>query len=173
MAKPWEDEGARRPVPRALLRGWKRCLGADRETPHRPTPLRDAGPSFSRRGRRLSSDSGSVLIEAIVAVAIVAMMLAVTYRSVGDSVLRARAAEASRTAMMGAQSRLASVGAEIPLTPGETTGVDGAYSWRVEIAPVDEDASAMGRLLSVTASVRDREPTDRAVLRTLRLEPAG
>ena len=129
-----------------------------------------AGPSFSRKGRRVS-ESGSALIEAVVAVAIVAMMLAVTYRSVGDSVLRARAAEASRTAMMVAQSRLALVGSEIPLQPGETTGVDGGYSWRVEIAPAEAGPSAVGQLLSVTASVRDRGPADRAVLRTLRLEP--
>ena len=120
---------------------------------------------------RASRDAGSVLVEAMVAVAIVAMMLAVSYRAVGDSVLRARAAEASRAAMMVAQSRLASVGPEIPLAPGQTTGVDGAFTWRIDIAPADEAPSGMGRLLSVTASVRDRGPADRAVLRTLRLGP--
>ncbi len=119
-------------------------------------------------------EAGSVLVEAMVAVAIIAMMLAVTYRAVGESVLRSRAAEASRTAAMIAQSRLAAVGAEIPLTPGETTGVDGDFAWRVEIDPTNEDASTMGHLLAVTASVSGRSGgTDRAVLRTLRLSPAG
>ncbi len=120
-------------------------------------------------------ESGSVLVEAMVAVAVIAMMLAVTYRSVGQSVLQSRAAEASRAAVMIAQSRLALVGAEIPLTPGETTGVDGDFTWRVRIdpAPVD-DASAMGSLFSVTASVRDRAgKADRAILRTERLGPTG
>ena len=121
----------------------------------------------------MSPDSGSVLVEAMVAVAIIAMMLAVTYRSVGESVLRARAAEASRTALMIAQSRLALVGAEIPLAPGETTGVDGDYTWRVDIADAPEDPSAMGRLLAVTASVTDRKGAERGVLRTLRLGPVG
>jgi len=119
-------------------------------------------------------EAGSVLVEAMVAVAIIAMMLAVTYRTVGESVLRSRAAEASRTAVMIAQSRLAMVGSEIPLTLGETTGVDGDFAWRVEIDPAVEDTSAMGHLLAVTASVRGRSNgADRAVLRTLRLGPAG
>lgn len=119
-------------------------------------------------------EAGSALVEAMVAVAIIAMMLAVTYRSVGESVLRSRAAEASRTAAMIAQSRLALVGSEIPLTPGETTGVDGDFAWRIEIDSTEEDASATGHLLAVTASVRGASGgADRAVLRTLRLAPAG
>jgi len=110
----------------------------------------------------------------MVAVAVIAMMLAVTYRAVGESVLRSRAAEASRNAVMIAQSRLALVGAEIPLAPGETTGVDGDFAWRVRIDPAPEDPSATGHLLAVTASVRDRAgAADRAVLRTLRLGPVG
>jgi hypothetical protein len=123
---------------------------------------------------RREKDAGSVLVEAMVAVAVIAMMLAVTYRAVGESVLRARAAEASRAAVMIAQSRLAMVGAEIPLSPGQTAGVDGDFTWRVAIEPAPEDASSMGRLMTVTAAVRDRAGgADRAVLRTLRLEPAG
>jgi hypothetical protein len=120
----------------------------------------------------LRREAGSVLVEAMVATAVIAMMLAVTYRAVGESVLRSRAAEASRVAVMVAQSRLAMVGADIPLSPGETTGVDGDFTWRVEITPAPEDASAMGHLLAVTAAVRDRAgASDRAVLRTLRLGP--
>ena len=124
--------------------------------------------------REIPPDAGSVLVEAMVAVAVIAMMLAVTYRAVGDSVLRSRAAETSRTAAMIAQSRLAAVGAEIPLAPGATTGVDGDFTWRVDIEPAPEDPSTMGHLLSVTARVRDgKRATDRAVLRTLRLGPVG
>ena len=128
--------------------------------------------SKGRAGRY--RDSGSVLVEAIVAVAVIAMMLAVTYRAVGESVVRSRAAEASRTAVMIAQSHMDLVGAEIPLTPGETTGVDGDFAWRIQILPAEADTSSMGPLLLVTASVRDRGGgTDRAVLRTERLGPVG
>jgi hypothetical protein len=119
-------------------------------------------------------DSGSALIEAMVALAIVAMMLAVSYRTVGESVLHARAAEASRTAAMIAQSRLALVGGEIPLASGQTTGVDGDFEWRVDVAPADAAPSAMGRLMAVNAGVRERgDRADRVVLHTLRLAPAG
>ena len=126
------------------------------------------------RASHSRSEAGSVLVEAMVAVAVIAMMLAVTYRAVGDSVLRARAAESSRVAAMIARSRLAAVGAEIPLTSGETTGGDGDFIWRVEIDPAPGDASTMGRLLSVTAAVRARAGgPDRVVLHTLRLGQAS
>jgi general secretion pathway protein I len=120
------------------------------------------------------SDRGSMLVEAMVAVAIVAMMLAVAYRAMGDSLLRVRGAEASRTAAVIAQSRLASVGSEIPLSPGETTGVDGDFTWDVTIAPAPQEASDVGRLLSVTARVRGPgDKVDRVVLPTLRVEPVS
>jgi hypothetical protein len=111
----------------------------------------------------------------MVAITVIAMMLAVTYRAVGESVVRSRAAEASRAAVMIAQSRLALVGAEIPLAPGETTGVDGDFAWRIQIDPAPEDdASTMGPLLLVTASVRDRGgKSDHAIMRTERLGPVG
>jgi hypothetical protein len=109
----------------------------------------------------------------MVATAIVAMMLAVGFRAIGDSALRTRAAEASRSAAMIAQSRLALVGSEIPLAPGEATGVDGAFSWRVRVAPADEGASGMGRLMSVTASVAQTNGRGRVELTTLRLAPGG
>jgi hypothetical protein len=127
---------------------------------------------------RLHRQSGSALVEAMVAVAVIAMMLAVTYRAVGESVLRARAAEAGRTAALIAQSRLAMVGSEIPLSPGETTGVDAGFAWRVFIEPADQDSSAMGQLLSVTASVRRPDHAggrgaDLAVLHSQRLAPGA
>jgi general secretion pathway protein I len=115
-----------------------------------------------------------VLVEAMVATAIVAMMLAVSYRAVGDSALRTRAAEASRTAALIAQSRLALVGSEIPLQSGETSGVDGDFAWRVRIEDADAAPSPMGRLMAVSASVRQGAARrDQVVLRTLRLAPAG
>jgi hypothetical protein len=109
----------------------------------------------------------------MVATAIVAMMLAVGYRAVGDSALRARAAEASRGAAMVAQSRLALVGSEIPLRPGDATGVDGRYNWRVRIEPADAAASGTGRLMTVTASVAESGGRGRVELATLRLAPGG
>jgi hypothetical protein len=125
-------------------------------------------------GRRFDRQSGSVLVEAMVAVAVIAMILAVTYRSIGDSVLRARAAEVARTAGLIAQSRLAMVGAEIPLSPGDVSGVEGDFVWHVRIEPAPQDASAMGELMSVTSAVRRRtDRADRAVLYSQRLAPGA
>jgi hypothetical protein len=117
-------------------------------------------------------EAGSVVIEAMVAVAIIAVMLGATYQAVGQSNVRVRSAEASRTAALIAHSRLAAVGSDIPLEPGETTGAEGDFLWRVRVAAAPEAASDMGRLMSVTAAVRSRRGgPDRAVLRSLRLAP--
>ncbi|UAJ09057.1 hypothetical protein [Polymorphobacter megasporae] len=120
--------------------------------------------------RARSHDDGSVLIEAMVAVAIIAAVLAVTYRSLGENALRLRAADSARTATMIAQSRLAAVGSDIPLAPGETDGTDGAFAWTVTIDAEPAAASTSGNLLRVSARVRDIDGrADRARLDTLRL----
>jgi len=95
------------------------------------------------------NDEGSVLIEAMVAVAIIAAVLAVAYRSLGESALRVRAADSARTATMIAQSRLAAVGSDIPLAAGETKGTDGAFAWVVTIDAEPVAASTSGTLLRV------------------------
>jgi type II secretory pathway component PulJ len=122
---------------------------------------------------RPDRQAGSAVVEAMVAVAIIAVMLAVTYQALGQSTVRSRAAESSRMAAMIARSRLALVGADIPLQPGEASGTEGDFAWRVHIVAAPEAASDVGQLMSVTASVRGRRGgPDRAVLRTLRLAPA-
>lgn len=120
--------------------------------------------------RARSNDDGSVLIEAMVAVAIIAAVLAVTYRSLGENALRLRAADSARTATLIAQSRLALVGSDIPLEPGETEGTDGAFVWVVTIDAAPAAPSTSGTLLRVSARVRDiGGRADRVRLDTLRL----
>lgn len=120
------------------------------------------------------ADTGSVLVEAMVAVAIIAMMLAACYRAVGDSALRSKAAEASRTATLIARSRLAALGSETPLEPGETRGLDGAFIWRVDVDETPAAQSTIGRLLRVQVVVADRAGgSERARLTSLRLSEGG
>ena len=116
-------------------------------------------------------ERGSVLVEAIVAVTIIAMVLAVSYRAMGESALRSRSAEASRTAMLIAQSRMASVGAEIPLEIGRAEGVDGDFAWTVDIDDDPSGPSSTGQLLRVSVVVRDHGGARRASLTSLRLGP--
>lgn len=108
------------------------------------------------------------------AAAIAAMALGATFRVIGDSAARERAVEARLAALQIAQSELADVGADIPLTPGDTEGVLGAMAWRVEVAPYADASqeSAAGHLVQVTVTVRPRAGgANLAELTTLRLAP--
>lgn len=128
-----------------------------------------------RPGRiALKADAGSAFVESIVAAAIVAMALGATYRVIADSAGRDRAAEARRAALLVAQSELANVGVEIPLAPGDASGLSGDMAWRVAIAPYDEnqDKNPAGELLYVAVSVAPRDGGPALVtLRSLRLGP--
>ncbi|HEX8232264.1 MAG TPA: hypothetical protein VF559_02820 [Caulobacteraceae bacterium] len=120
-------------------------------------------------------ETGSVLIEALVALAIVAMLMGVTYQAVGGSAVRARGAEARRAAVLVAQSALSGVGSATPLTPGRNSGIDGDMVWQVDVAPYRTGfaGSTAGALYAVSATVRRRDdPRVLAALQTLRVGPA-
>jgi hypothetical protein len=123
-----------------------------------------------RRPKRIGGEAGSVLVEAMVACAILAMTLALACRAVGDGAHRTGGAERSRLAMLEARSRLDEVGADIALAPGVSSGEDGELVWRVEIAPADSSGAANGRLMDVRVGV---EQGGRQVvsLHSLRLAP--
>src|SRR5665213_2028855 len=92
---------------------------------------------FSRPGRRDASpmDRGAVFVEALVAAAIVAMILAATLRVISDGAVSQRMMENRRMALLVAQSELAAVGADIPVETGESAGFAGNLVWRVDISP--------------------------------------
>lgn len=122
-----------------------------------------------RPGRR---DGGDVFVEALVASAIVAMILAATFRVVGDGAARERMIESRRLALLVAKSELAAVGTEIPLAPGESAGFAGDQVWRVEISPYDAGgaANSAGALMRVQVAVRRRAGGGNlVVLESLRL----
>ncbi len=98
-------------------------------------------------------DDGSVLVEAIVAVAIMASVLAVACRAVGDSAHRVAAVDRARLARLEARSRLDEVGADIALAPGVSAGRDAGFDWRVEITPSEGAVAANGRLMDVAVDV--------------------
>jgi type II secretory pathway pseudopilin PulG len=112
-------------------------------------------------------ERGSALVEALVSAAIVAAALAAALQVTSQSGQRRVAIGQKRAALMIARSELATVGSAIPAAPGETTGADGAYSWRVRAEPGEGGSS---RLLLVTVSVRQTGGTaDLAVLKSMRL----
>ena len=127
----------------------------------------------SRPGR---PDGGAVFVEALVAAAIVAMILAATLRVISDGAVRERMTENRRMALLVAKSELAAVGAEIPLEPGESAGFAGNLVWRADVSPYDGAGApnSAGALMKVRMSVRPRAGgADLVVLDSLRLAPGG
>ena len=117
-------------------------------------------------------DTGSVFIETLVAAAIVALILGMTYRVLADTTGRGRMLEARRGALLVAQSKLAAVGSTVPMQAGIQGGVEAPFAWRVAIQPVATglSVSRAGTLAEVTVAVRRAEGgADLAVLRSRRL----
>ncbi|MGC1305140.1 MAG: hypothetical protein WA840_22460 [Caulobacteraceae bacterium] len=101
-----------------------------------------------------TAEDGSILVEALVSSAIVAMMLATAYQVIGESAARHQKVEARRYALMIARSQLAAVGSATPLAAGAVDGRDGDDTWRVEMSPCGSGKSTTGVLYCVDVSVR-------------------
>jgi hypothetical protein len=116
-------------------------------------------------------DSGQALVEAMIGSAIVAVTLATMFGAISDTAARNRMAEQRRTAMMIAQSELASVGPLIPAAPGVTEGTEGDFYWRVDIEPYDAGIppSMVGQLCKVVVVVADARRAPLATLTSLAL----
>lgn len=131
---------------------------------------------MSGTGEAGRPDAGSVFVESIIAAAIVAMALGATFQVIAQSARRGHAIEDRREALLVAQSELAAVGSEIPLTPGQSAGLAGDLEWRVDVSPYADaiGASAAGSLWRVEVSVSPRDGGESlARLTTLRLGPAA
>ena len=118
------------------------------------------------------SERGSILIETLIAAAIVAAVLGMAYRVLADSVSRSRMVESRRTALLIAQSRLAEAGDSRPVPLGSTSGTQPPFVWRtvIERQPSGLASSAAGDLALVTVTVRRQDgDRDLVTLRTLRL----
>lgn len=118
-----------------------------------------------------AADRGYVLIEALVATAVVAMILAALFAVAADSARRVDRVRDTRAALMIARSTLASVGVAIPLAAGSTSGVDGDYEWRVEIERYPAPVTQAGVPMRVAARVVRPARPPLATLVTLRLAP--
>ncbi len=116
---------------------------------------------------RRAHEAGSVLVEALVALAIVAVTLTVACQAVGQGARRTAAVETSRLAMLEARSRLEEVGADIPLAPGESSGQDVGLLWRVVVTPAQGSGAANGRLMDVVVTA-ERDGREAARLHSLR-----
>lgn len=119
------------------------------------------------------------LIEVLVAFVVLSVTMAVILQIFMGGMRNARLADGYSRAVFLAESRLAMVGVERPLAPGEEGGRVGPdLQWRVSVMPVDDAGAADRQLLPVRLyAVRVRvdwveDGRDRQIaLDTLRLGP--
>lgn len=122
-------------------------------------------------------DAGFLLIETLVAFAVLALSLSVLLDVMADGVRRTSRAEKLNQAGLALQTLLARVGSDIPLQPGQPDGELGnGLRWRMRIELYGEDADQRARPVSaykVFVEVRwpDGVQERAASATTLRLGP--
>lgn len=116
------------------------------------------------------TDQGFALAETLVAAAIIAAMLGVTFQTIESGARQTRMIEDRRQAMLVAQSQLTAVGAAQSTSFGETSGLTSGVRWRLTIQPyrANEPSGARLEQVNVTAGLAS-DKRDLVVLRTIRV----
>lgn len=112
------------------------------------------------------NERGSILVETLIATAILAMILAAAFQTLHDSARRARRVSDQRIALLIAQSRLAEYPLNRPAARGSRSGSDQGFLWRVDIVPAGGDRQTTVQLAVSITSPRD--PSVRVRLDSLR-----
>lgn len=117
-----------------------------------------------------SDESGFALAETLVATAIIAAMLGVTFQSIEAGARQTRQIEDRRKAMLVAQSQLTAVGSAQSTSLGETNGLTSGIRWRLLVQPylANEPSGARLETVSVTAGLAG-DTRDLAVIKTVRV----
>jgi len=106
---------------------------------------------------------GFTLLEVLVAFVLLSLTLGVILQIFSGGLRNAAAAAHYTKATVVADSKLAMLGAEFPLTEGEMSGEEGIYLWRMTIKPevdvnaLDNPTAGRYQLYSVTLVVRWRQ----------------
>jgi type II secretory pathway pseudopilin PulG len=117
-----------------------------------------------------NNESGFALAETLVATAIIAAMLGVTFQSIEAGARQTRQIEDRRKAMLVAQSQLTAVGSAQSSSLGETSGLTSGIRWRLSVQPyrADEPSGARLEAVSVTAGLAS-DKRDLVILKTIRV----
>ncbi|SDG51069.1 N-terminal methylation site-containing protein [Limimonas halophila] len=115
-------------------------------------------------------------MEVLVALTILAVGLTALFRAFGTGVRGVEASGDRAHLLAAARSRMADVGAGIPLQPGTYSGESAAGRWRVRVTPYDGTGAPartrLTRLMRVQLVVVGPDGS-RQHLSTLRLAPRG
>jgi type II secretory pathway pseudopilin PulG len=114
------------------------------------------------------SDSGFALVEAVVALGIMAVILGATFQTIAMARGAIAAADERRVAMLEAQSLVAQLGATISLVPGSSSGQSDTLHWRVDNEAVG-NREIEAPLIHSVVLVTDEHERVLARLETLRL----
>jgi type II secretory pathway component PulJ len=112
-------------------------------------------------------ETGTVLVETLVAVLIVSAMAGLWFETLGQGARQQRALADRRLAMLIAQSQMATVGVLRSVGAGATTGSDAGMDWRTEIRPYPEAGTGIDK---VSVAVGRPGAAALVVLQSLRLE---
>jgi len=131
------------------------------------------GPAVAVRQRQ----GGFMLVEVMVALAIVSLAFAYAFPTLSESLGRMRSDQRAAEALSIARSTLDRVGHDIALQAGRSAGTAGdGYDWNVDIAPYDgiavSPASGIaGYVVEVSVDWRDQGRARQVRLGTVRLGP--
>lgn len=111
---------------------------------------------------RRDAQAGFTLLEAMVALLLLALVLAPAYSLLSGGGRAARAVDRRAQALAVAEAQLAALSAERRLVPGTYPGEGGGYRWTVSVAPRTDGpfdgAAARGMAAyRVTIDVSDRD----------------
>lgn len=118
---------------------WIGSPGGSRLPPSRHLRCNGGADRGVRGGASGAPCGGFTLLEVLVAFTVLALIMTVLLRIFSDGFRGMTAAEVHAAAALHAQATLASVGAEIPLAPGEWSGTyDDGFRWQVRVEPYEE-----------------------------------
>ncbi|MEJ0019966.1 MAG: hypothetical protein WDN25_26130 [Acetobacteraceae bacterium] len=127
--------------------------------------------------RRRQHAAGFMVVEVVVALAILSLGFGYAMRSLRGALERIGSNRHVAEAMSLAQSTLDRVGGDIALRNGDVQGsVEGGYAWRVEALPYTATPTGgplVGYVVNVTVNWRERGNPRQISLTTLRLALRG
>ena len=134
--------------------------------------------SSARRSLTAPQESGFSLIEVLVSFVLLSLALTVILQIFSTNLRSMDTVRKQTRALVLAESKLAAVGKEIPLTPGELTGKSGDFNWQLNISlyadQTEEDERGLYGLYDVAMTVNWSQgaETPEFRLRTLRVGAA-
>jgi general secretion pathway protein I len=151
-------------VPRGLSRLWR-------------SPI--AGSKTSEFPAASAGDAGFTIVEVVAALAILSLSLTLLFSTMSDGIHRQQRAKTLTEASALAQSLLARVGTELPLTPGAAKGdFANGFRWQIQVTPFGNASDAQewpvaAYKVAVMVFAPSRSEQTAASLTTIRLAPKG